>query len=533
MAVPILSLFLLFISIKSSANNVTNTFIDCLNSFSEPTFPINGTIYTPDNSSFSSVFHAYIRNPVFYNSTRTKPSLIITPLHVSHIQASVICAQLYGLQMRTRSGGHDYEGLSYLSYSNTPFFILDMFNLRSVDVNIEQETVWVQTGATLGEVYYGIAEKSKIHGLPGGVCPTVGVGGHCSGAGYGNMLRKYGLTADCIVDALLVDVNGAVLDRESMGEDLFWAITGGGGASFGVVLAFKFKLVSVPPQVTFFNSKRTEERKIIKIAEKWFHVAHRLDKDLFIRMSFDVLTDRKGIKHVRASFPSLFLGNSTRLLSLMDDSFPELGLQDSEIVEMSWVESALVYAGFPVGTPIETLLSRTQQPERDRPFKIKSDYLKNPISKKGLKSIFKKMKQLQNQMITFSPFGGRMEEISEFAKPFPHRAGNLAMIEYETYWDELGTEASKKYLGFSRKMHEHMTPYVSDNPREAFYNYRDLDNGVNHHGKYSYEEGKVYGIRYFKEVNYNRLVRVKTMVDPNNFFSNEQGIPALQSSDDM
>ncbi|KAJ0866638.1 putative tetrahydroberberine oxidase [Helianthus annuus] len=383
MAVPILSLFLLFISIKSSANNITNTFIDCLNSFSEPTFPINGTIYTPDNSSFSSVFHAYIRNPVFYNSTRTKPSLIITPLHVSHIQAAVICAQLHGLQMRTRSGGHDYEGLSYLSYSNTPFFILDLFNLRSVDVNIEQETVWVQTGATLGEVYYGIAEKSNIHGLPGGVCPTVGVGGHCSGAGYGNMLRKYGLTADCIVDALLVDVNGAVLDRESMGEDLFWAITGGGGASFGVVLAFKFKL------------------------------------------------------------------------------------------------------------------------------------------------------ELPNQMITFSPFGGRMEEISEFAKPFPHRAGNLAMIEYETYWNELGTEAAKKNLEFARKMHEHMTPYVSDNPREAFYNYRDLDNGVNHHGKYSYEEGMVYGIRYFKEVNYNRLVMVKTMVDPNNFFSNEQGIPAFQSSDDM
>ncbi|KAJ0493343.1 putative tetrahydroberberine oxidase [Helianthus annuus] len=417
MAVPILSLFLLFISIKSSANNITNTFIDCLNSFSEPTFPINGTIYTPDNSSFSSVFHAYIRNPVFYNSTRTKPSLIITPLHVSHIQAAVICAQLHGLQMRIRSGGHDYEGLSYLSYSNTPFFILDLFNLRSVDVNIEQETVWVQTGATLGEVYYGIAEKSNIHGLPGGVCPTVGVGGHCSGAGYGNMLRKYGLTADCIVDALLVDVNGAVLDRESMGEDLFWAITGGGG--------------------------------------------------------------------------------------------------------------------FPVGTPIETLLSRTQQPGRDRPFKIKSDYLKNPISKKGLKFIFKKMKELPNQMITFSPFGGRMEEISEFAKPFPHRAGNLAMIEYETYWNQLGMEAAKKNLEFARKMHEHMTPFVSDNPREAFYNYRDLDNGVNHHGKYSYEEGMVYGIRYFKEVNYNRLVMVKTMVDPNNFFSNEQGIPALQSLDDM
>nr|GFD60002.1 reticuline oxidase-like protein [Tanacetum cinerariifolium] len=81
--------------------------------------------------------------------------------------------------------------------------------------------------------------------------PTVAVGGHCSGAGYGNMIRKYGLTVDLIQDAELIDVNGRLLDRKSMGEDLFWAITGGGGASFGVVLSFTFKLVQVPPQVTF------------------------------------------------------------------------------------------------------------------------------------------------------------------------------------------------------------------------------------------------------------------------------------------
>ncbi|KAK9059732.1 hypothetical protein SSX86_020436 [Deinandra increscens subsp. villosa] len=526
----ILSLLLFLISTKSSADHLTDTFTECLKNQSDPTFPVTGIIYTPANSSFSSTFHAYIRNPVFDNSTRTKPSLIITPLHVSHIQAAVICARKHGLQMRVRSGGHDYEGLSYLSYSPSPFFILDMFNLRSVDVNIEQETVWVQIGATLGEVYYRIAEKSNVHGLPGGVCPTVAVGGHCSGGGYGNMVRKFGLTVDLIFDALLVDVNGALLDRASMGEELFWAITGGGGASFGVILAFGFELARVPPKVTVFNVKRTSEENITNIAYKWFQVAHKLDNELFIRMSFDVVNNTEGMKNIRASFPSLFLGNSTRLLSLMDNSFPELGLNESDCVEMSWIESTLVYAEFPVGTPVEALLSRVQQPERDRPFKIKSDFLKEPISRKGLKSIFKKMKELENQMVTFSPLSGRMEEISEFAKPFPHRAGNIAMIEYETYWNQTGTKAANKYREFSRMMQEHMTPYVSKNPREAFFNYRDLDNGVNHHGMNSYEEGMVYGLRYFKEVNYNRLVMVKTMVDPDNFFKDEQSIPPLQSS---
>ena len=101
--------------------------------------------------------------------------------------------------MKIRSGGHDYEGVSYVS--EVAFFILDMFNLRSIHIDVGRETAWVQAGATLDEVYHRIAEKSKKHGFPAGVCQTVGVGGHFGGGGYGNMMRKYGLSVDNIVDA--------------------------------------------------------------------------------------------------------------------------------------------------------------------------------------------------------------------------------------------------------------------------------------------------------------------------------------------
>ena len=284
--------------------------------------------------------------------------------------------------MKIRSGGHDYEGVSYVS-SESRFFLLDMQKLCSIDLDMATETAWVQTGATLGELYYKIVQSSKLHGFPAGVCPTVGVGGHLTGGGYGNMMRKYGLSVDHIVDAQLVNVHGQVLDRASMGEDLFWAIRGGGGASFGVILAYKINLVRVPETVTVFRVEITQEQNADDVVFRWQEVAPELDEALFIRMVLDVVkASQTGEKTLRASFVTLFLGDSDRLVSIMRESFPELGLRKSDCIETNWVQSIFFWADIPMGTPEEYLLRRS--PEKLVHLKRKSDYLKNPISKKGL-----------------------------------------------------------------------------------------------------------------------------------------------------
>ncbi|CBI33010.3 unnamed protein product, partial [Vitis vinifera] len=237
--------------------------------------------------SSANVLQSYIRNLRFTTPETPKPLVIVAAKHESHVQATVICAKTHGLEIRIRSGGHDYEGLSYVS--SVPFVVLDLFNLRSISIDIANETAWVQAGATLGELYYGIAEKSNVHGFPAGLCPTLGTGGHFTGGGYGTMMRKYGLSVDNIVDAQLVDVNGRILDRESMGEDLFWAIRGGGAASFGVVLSWKINLVRVPETVTVFKVERTLEEGATDIVSQWQEVASNLDEDLFIRLGLNSL----------------------------------------------------------------------------------------------------------------------------------------------------------------------------------------------------------------------------------------------------
>ncbi|KAI3813757.1 hypothetical protein L1987_18489 [Smallanthus sonchifolius] len=99
---------------------------------------------------------------------------------------------------------------------------------------------------------------------------------------------------------------------------------------------------------------------------------------------------------------------------------------------------------------------------------------------------------------------------------------------YSVNWDEEGEEAAAYYVNQARVLHEFMTRFVSKNPREAFQNYRDLDIGTSVVGNNSYTDGKFYGEKYFKR-NFDRLVKVKTTVDRDNFFTNEQSIPPLRT----
>ena len=156
-------------------------------------------------------------------------------------------------------------------------------------------------------------------------------------------------------------------------------------------------------------------------------------------------------------------------------------------------------------------------------IKRKSDYVLEPISRTGLESIWRKMIELETPTaIAFNPYGGMMANISSTATPFPYRAGNLCKIQYVTDWGE--DRFTKRYMKLTRKLYRFMTPFVSKNPRQSFFNYRDIELGTNSHKIRSYVEGKRYGEKYFAG-NFERLVEIKTRADIGNFFRNENSIP--------
>ncbi|KAK9087156.1 hypothetical protein Syun_029550 [Stephania yunnanensis] len=400
-------------------------FLECLTSNSKYD---RIEFYAQNDSSYMRILQSAIRNLRFATPETPKPLFIVTPWHESQVQAVVVCSRRHGLQIRVGSGGHDFEGPSYASHF--PFVMIDLVNLRAINVDIKDNSAWVQAGATIGELYYRIEEKSPVHGFPAGFVSTVGVGGHFSGGGYGAMVREYGLAADHIVDARLVNANAEILDRDTMGEDLFWAIRGGGAASFGVILAFKFKLVQVPPIVT-------------------------VSEELSIQVLISPMDNNNSLQ---VKLQMMFLGSSNELVHLMQDKFPELGMKQKDCKEMNWVESVVSLGEFPKPEPLEVLLDRTTREKSAS--KVKSDFVTAPMSKVVVQRIFDKFSEGINLTVAISPFGGRMDEILEDEIPFPHRAGSLYLIAYESYWDEedgeQGEKTSQEHMNWMRELYDYM-----------------------------------------------------------------------------
>ncbi|CAI9116453.1 OLC1v1017595C1 [Oldenlandia corymbosa var. corymbosa] len=523
----------------------TDTIATCLANKGVKNFTLFPNNHDEEDTSwraYYSFLNFSIQNLRFAESSVPKPIAIVMPETKEELVNSVICCRKGSWEIRVRCGGHSYEGTSSVATDGIPFVIIDLMNLDRVSIDLESGVAWVEGGAILGKTYYAISEASKVHGFSAGSCPTVGIGGHISGGGFGLLSRKYGLAADNVVDAVLIDADGRVLNRESMGEEVFWAIRGGGGGVWGIVYAWKIRLLDVPKIVTgCVISRPGSKGHVARLVEKWQHVSPNLGDDFYLSVFVGAgLPERAPAIGISATFKGFYLGPKAEFISEVNRVFPELSIAPGDCKEMSWIESVVYFSGLNVSNAAKL----TDRYLADKLyFKAKSDYVKSPISRAGIRLALDVLEEEPKGYVILDPYGGFMDRIDYESIPFPHRKGNLFSIQYMVEWKKKDLENLKMmrrsnsnsngYVDWIRKFYDAMAPYVSSAPRAAYINYMDLDLGV----MTMLEEGideqadgvakaRLWGEKYFLK-NYDRLVRAKTIVDPLNVFRNQQGIPPL------
>ena len=163
------------------------------------------------------------------------PAAIARCANAADVAACVDWARAAGAPITARSGGHSYAG-----YSSGSGLVVDLGALSSVTVDTGAASAVVGAGTQLIDVYAGL----QPHGvaIPGGSCPTVGIGGLTLGGGMGVVGRAFGLTCDNLLAADVVLADGRTVHCDAAHDaDLYWALRGGGGGNFGIVTAFTFR----------------------------------------------------------------------------------------------------------------------------------------------------------------------------------------------------------------------------------------------------------------------------------------------------
>ncbi|KAF5873341.1 putative fad binding domain protein [Botrytis fragariae] len=131
---------------------------------------------------------------------------------------------------------------TYVQYANT-----EIVDYRSSYYNGKA----IKVGAGVSVMEAMTAANSQGLVVVGGNDGTVGfAGGYTQGGGHGQLVSKYGLAADQVLEWEVVTGNGDFLIASpTENKDLYWALSGGGGGSYGVVLYIRrgpIQLESVP-----------------------------------------------------------------------------------------------------------------------------------------------------------------------------------------------------------------------------------------------------------------------------------------------
>ena len=224
---------------------------------------LTGEIITPENPAYEEARQEWNR------AIQRYPLVINYCFKSRDVSNAILWARKNCVGFRIRSGGHNYAGYS----TGDCVLVIDISKMDGLMIDCEENLLFVQGGVKNRQLYNFVA--SKGYPFPSGTCPTVGVSGIVSGGGWGLSCRRYGLACDSLVEAELVDYTGRILKASSeCNADLFWAIRGGGGGNFGVIISMTFRLPPKTGKVTFVEihypkTGKAKQEQFLSIWQKW------------------------------------------------------------------------------------------------------------------------------------------------------------------------------------------------------------------------------------------------------------------------
>lgn len=182
------------------------------------------------------------------------------------VAAGITFAQDRNIRLVVRNTGHDYNGKS----TGAGALGLWMHHLKDITISDYSDAHYTGKAIKMGAGVQGIeayeaADAQKLQ-VVGGECPTVGIaGGYTQGGGHSALASRHGLAADQALEWEIVTGTGeyVVANRHNNYSDLYWALSGGGGGTYGVVLSLTAKAhpdtMTSAMNLTFASTNTTQD----------------------------------------------------------------------------------------------------------------------------------------------------------------------------------------------------------------------------------------------------------------------------------
>lgn len=173
------------------------------------------------------------------------PSMIVYCAAEPDVAIALKLAGAGNMPFTVRSGGHCTAG-----FSGGYGVMIDLSMLNGVAIDAANMQAVVGAGCNFGKLNktlaaYQMRGAGHLH-VPAGECDDVCVGGFVQGGGLGFTSTTFGMNCDNVLSMQVMLADGSIVTASpAQNLDLWWAMRGGTGGNFGVLLSVTYQLYTL------------------------------------------------------------------------------------------------------------------------------------------------------------------------------------------------------------------------------------------------------------------------------------------------